>query len=302
MKLLKFPLIVILFALVLSSCGGTDDEFPADGDDTQREDGLVAVYEVNGDQITLVETGEAGRGFYNSTRQNELRTFIINLIPASARTSIVEWELYSDEEDDTAAFVLPLEDNDLSEWLMGHNLDIVWDFQGNFIYGETAYTSIHEIAHVITLEESQVTVGVNESNCDNFFPGEGCSKSDSYINQFFQTFWTDIYAENRGLDENNIDQIDAFYDKYSDQFVTAYAATNPGEDIAESFSYFMMGDDIPAGNSIQDQKVRFWQDYSEMVALRQQIRANIDFSYDLDAINAVRAERWNARKLAFQNN
>ena len=155
---------------------------------------------------------------------------------------------------------------------------------------------------MITLEESQVTVGVNESNCDNFFPGEGCSKSDSYINQFFQTFWTDIYAENRGLDENNIDQIDAFYDKYSDQFVTAYNATNPGEDIAESFSYFMMGDDIPAGNSIQDQKVRFWQDYSEMVALRQQIRANIDFSYDLDAINEVRAERWNARKLAFQNN
>lgn len=140
MKFLKFPLLFMLLAIIASSCGTTDDEFPADGDDTQREDGLVAVFEVNGGQITLVETGEAGKGFYNSTRQNELRTFIINLIPASARTSIVEWELYFDEEDDTAAFVLPLEDNDLSEWLMGHNLDIVWDFQGNFIYGETAYT------------------------------------------------------------------------------------------------------------------------------------------------------------------
>lgn len=300
MKFNKFLLLSILFiGLSTFSCGDEDDEFI---NDDSRNEGLVAVYEVNGNQINLIEAGEAAEGFYNSSRQNQLWTFITNLIPLSARTSIVEWELYADGNDDTAAFVLPMDDNDLSEWLMGHNLDIVWDFQGNFVFGETAYTSIHEIAHVITLDDTQVDEGGSATTCDNFFPGEGCSKTDSYINQFFQTFWTDIYAESQQIDEEDLDGIDAFYDKYSDQFVTNYAATNPGEDIAESFSYFMMQDDIPTGDAIQDQKVRFWQDYPEMVSLRQQIRANIDFTFDLDQINAVRAERWNARKLAFQNN
>lgn len=300
MKFNKFLLLSILFiGLATFSCGDEDDEFI---NDDSRNEGLVAVYEVNGNQLNLIEAGEAAEGFYNSSRQNQLWTFITNLIPLSARTSIVEWEFYADGNDDTAAFVLPMDDNDLSEWLMGHNLDIVWDFQGNFVFGETAYTSIHEIAHVITLDDTQVDEGGSATTCNNFFPGEGCSKTNSYINQFFQTFWTDIYAESQQIDEEDLDGIDAFYDKYSDQFVTHYAATNPGEDIAESFSYFMMQDDIPTGDAIQDQKVRFWQDYPEMVSLRQQIRANIDFTFDLDQINAVRAERWNARKLAFQNN
>ena len=56
--------------------------------------------------------------------------------------------------------------------------------------------------------------------------------------------------------------------------MTDYAATNPGEDIAESWTHFVINDK-PSGDSIADQKVRFFYDYPELVELRDKIRARL---------------------------
>ena len=291
----RIQLALLLFILIFSTaCQNYEDELPTTADDQTRNSGLVAVFSVVGNSINAIQEGSASTGFYNQTRQEQLWAFFSQLIPASARTNLTELELYADEEDGTAAFVSPINDNDLSKWLMGFNLDFVWDAQGNFVEGETAYTAIHEVAHLLTLNSGQLNVNGRVSTCTNFFPGEGCSLDQSYINTFFNQFWTGIYAEHQGINEDDFDAIDAFYRKYPNQFVTDYAATNVGEDIAESFTYFVM-DDLPNGNAISDQKIRFFENYPELVSLRQEIRANINFSFNLNQINGVRSERARTR-------
>ncbi len=301
MNVKKVQYLILLFILLVgSACQRDTDEVPVNLDDQTRNTGLVAVYSVEGNDISSLEQGSASAGFYNQQRQQQLWSFFSQLIPASARGTMTELELYADEEDGTAAFVSPINDNDLSRWLMGFNLDFVWDAQGNFVEGETAYTSIHEVAHLLTLNSGQINVTGRVNTCSTFFPGEGCSQTESYINTFFNRFWTEIYAENQAIAEDDFDALDAFYRRYRNQFVTDYAATNPGEDIAESFTYFVM-EDIPSGNSVRDQKVRFFQAYPELVSLRQAIRANINFSFDLNQINGVRSER-NRRTVKMQIN
>ena len=116
--------------------------------------------------------------------------------------------------------------------------------------------------------------------CTTFYTGEGCALSNSYINQFFTKFWADLYynefqdVEWAETDEEYEEKMIAFYDTYSDQFVTEYAATNPGEDIAESFAYFVL-QDKPTGSSIADQKVRFFYDYPALVTIRNHMRSEL---------------------------
>jgi hypothetical protein len=61
-----------------------------------------------------------------------------------------------------------------------------------------------------------------------------------------------------------------FYTKYPEQFVGEYAATNPEEDIAESWTEFVMRPK-PIGTSIADQKVQFFYEYPELVKIRREI-------------------------------
>lgn len=297
MKPLKY--LTLLFALLLSftivSCDkedGDEDELPNEQANQTRNKGLVARYAVNGNDLSLIQNGPAADGFFGQTRQNEFWNFFTNLIPTDARTVMKELELFADPEDGTAAYVSPLNDNDLSIWEMGHNLDFVWDQNNQFVQGESAYTSIHEVAHLLTLDNDQVNV--TNGGCDTFHTGEGCSTSASYINEFYNQFWGDIYAENQQISEDDYDAYYDFYRKYSNRFVSEYAATNPGEDIAESFATYVMGDS-PSGNSISAQKIRFFDGFQELVSLKQRIKANINFEVNLNSIRGVRSERFTAQ-------
>ncbi len=119
--------------------------------------------------FSLISSGPAAKGFYNQTRQNEFWSFFTNLIPADTRQVMKELELFADPEDGTAAYVAPINQNDLSIWEMGHNLDFVWDRSNQFVPGESAYTSIHEIAHLLTLDNNQVRAG--NGGCNSFHTG-----------------------------------------------------------------------------------------------------------------------------------
>ena len=113
------------------------------------------------------------------------------------------------------------------------------------------------------------------SSCPTYFPGEGCAKPTSYINAFYDRFWSqyeDQVADLEAIQDEDAyqDAIYAFYQQHPGEFVTDYAATNPGEDIAESWTAFIL-QTKPTGNSIADQKVLFFYDYPELVRLRGQI-------------------------------
>ena len=162
---------------------------------------------------------------------------------------------------------------------------------GNF--PDLATTVIHEFAHLLTLDDSQITTDFpvfenpdsqqiydrESAACLNYFTFEGCSNADSYLNTFFDRFWPDIYAEWQAIDavtdQDLLDQkLSRFYQKYASQFVSEYAATSPSEDIAETFMYFIFVP-RPSDTTIADQKILFFYDYPGMVALRERILENL---------------------------
>ncbi len=129
-------------------------------------------------------------------------------------------------------------------------------------------TLIHEYAHYLTLNDEQVKYD------DGFKPERYCepgliANDNAMLTDFYQRFWKNY------LIEDAYQTSDLFYLRNQAAFVTWYAATNASEDIAESFSFFVLYDK-PTGNSIADQKVRFFYDYPELVQLRQKIRQSLD--------------------------
>lgn len=286
-------LLGILVALATVSCQTDEDEFPVDdeiieqgGGDSEFGNSLVATYSVSGTQLSLTQSGPAASGFYNTARQQEFWSFFTGLIPSDMWPQITKLTLYADDEDGTAAYVSAIDENDLGKWEMGWNLAYVWDENSNLIKGETAFTAIHEFAHVLTLNAGQVNVSA--SACNSFHTGEGCSNNNSYINGFYQQFWTDIFDENQAIRNDN--GYLAFYQKYKNRFVSEYAATNPGEDIAESFAVFVV-DNLTSGNSVADQKLKYFNEHEALVTMRQRIRQNIDYNINLNDIGAARSAR-----------
>ena len=69
---------------------------------------------------------------------------------------------------------------------MGTNLDFVRDWQGNMIQDQTAFTSIHEVVHLLTLNNTQIAE--TEGNGPTFYAGEGCSNPNAYVNVFYNQF------------------------------------------------------------------------------------------------------------------
>ncbi len=133
---------------------------------------------------------------------------------------------------------------------------------------EVVATLVHEYGHYLTLNNEQVRYE------DGFAPERYCepgliANDNAILTDFYQRFWKDYIV----TDVNQTS--DLFYLRNQSDFVTWYAATGASEDIAESFSYFVLNDK-PTGNSIADQKLRFFYDYPELVQLRQTIRQSLD--------------------------
>jgi hypothetical protein len=56
--------------------------------------------------------------------------------------------------------------------------------------------------------------------------------------------------------------------------VTAYAATNPGEDIAETFVFFVYRL-RPTGTTVADEKIALLWEFPELVELRSWLRRGL---------------------------
>jgi hypothetical protein len=258
-----------------------------------EEEWLVS-YIVDGDEISdpLFEdvSSELLDQQADEAAQREVWEYYVTLIPAENRETLVEYAVFTDGVDNTLAAVSQSY-SDPAAWSLQVDTADADD------YYELTFTLIHEYGHLLTLGPDQVPPSLAVYNnpedndiylqelsaCPDYFPGEGCAAPDSYINEFYNQFWTGIHEEwnEINLEEDDdvyYDKLDEFYYKYEDQFLTDYAPTSPPEDMAEAWSFFILGP-RPAGDTIAEQKILFFYNYTELVDLRSTILDNICTSF-----------------------
>lgn len=129
---------------------------------------------------------------------------------------------------------------------------------------------IHELAHVLSLNNIQIgtksTVNkenVNkdlfdkeEKNClPNYYNLEGCFSENSYLSSFYKTFWNGESLS-----------------KSSDGFVSDVAKINVEEDLAESFSLWILGYGDYKPGKIQLEKINFFEKFSELKEIKSTIK------------------------------
>ena len=244
----------------------------------------------NGLEIVLLEKNEevTEPELADPARHQEIWDATRYLLPNDVmQKNVGRYYVFTDGPDNGLAYVEPLSDNP-EKWQYG--IDIVdADFSGDFVH-----TLVHEFAHIVTLEKNQVPPDPSrpsddaemeepspvELSCQTFYTGEGCTNPDSYMSQFYQQFWSDIYDEfmagaNAAESQEEHDQFVAeFYEKYQDRFVSEYAATNPGEDIADTFAHFVLAEK-PDGDTVAEQKVLFFYQFEPLVNMRTHIRGQL---------------------------
>jgi hypothetical protein len=267
---------------------------PGEGPDPgfEEESGILLVsYEVTGDRISGPHIehvpAELEDEQEDQDRHKAIWEYIVSIIPEEQRGFVSAFSIFTDGRGKHLGAVSPT----FSEpelWTL--DVDIL-DAES---YYDLTYTVLHEQGHLLTLNAEQVppskaifafpeneTVYQQEDDaCQEYFTGQGCSKPESYMNQFFTRFWQGyLYEEWEQIDrEEDRDtraiMIDDFYETYQDQFLTEYAASDPIEDIAESWTFFLLSPK-PELNSIANEKILFFYEYPELVQLRTQILKNI---------------------------
>ncbi len=131
------------------------------------------------------------------------------------------------------------------------------------------YTVVHEMAHYITLNETQVDYDNNEFySIDRYDDWYCVANVDSYIQAFYTSFWRDTMIDWYTNQENPY-----FYFRHQSQFVSAYASTNCAEDMAESFSAYVLMDNALTPEA--QEKLDFFDSYPELKSIKTDILNNV---------------------------
>ncbi len=200
---------------------------------------------------------------------------------------IYRLRLFSDGEDAVLGEMSPL-NGDISKWeiaLDTRDFDLK-NKKRSYILDYT-HTLIHEFGHLLTLNPEQIekTNDQWENSEKGYLTNEGYAKPDSYFGKFVNRFWRGRILEEWDRindiedEEQQYDLLDNFYRKYKSAFLTDYASKTPGEDIAESWTFFVLSDK-PKNNEIKYQKVLFFYQYPELVTYRRHIREQLDIIPD----------------------
>jgi len=262
-----------------------DYEFDEEGQSFDEQE--LIRYTLDGEYLLEGEFTEVDDQFTELRDDFETHEYIWDmfryLIPAEVRKMVSGFIIFTDGYDETLAQVEP-DDNDIHKWLLG--VDSM-DTQNSSALRNTL---LHEFAHLLTLGQHQMDMDedvlyadendeihqISKNACDNYFvDGMGCTKEDSYLNHFYHAFWADIIDDwqVRGVLDDE-DEASLFYDDYEDHFVTDYAVTNPDEDIAETWMYFILSP-RPEGEEIWEEKILFFHQYPEQVKLRAEILSRL---------------------------
>ncbi len=284
-----------LFPDILRSATSYDDHDRAsESSGDEQEVRYLIVYSLDADRLgtreDIIVPADIEPDIDSRTSHEYIWNYFTSLIPAEERIFVTEFAILTDGKDNILAGVSPTY-QDPTQWTL--KVDVI-DAGDPY---SISYTLLHEFGHFLTLKPDQVPPDSDVfyhphdeaiyqqalATCPRYFTGEGCSNSGSYINEFFNRYWSGLYTEweqinaNRGQ-ESYRDQLNDFYNKYPDQFLTQYAPTSPEEDIAEAWTFFVLSPK-PEPTSMANLKVLFFYDYPELVALREQILSRLCSSF-----------------------
>jgi len=258
--------------LLVDSIDNTDDPINDNtGGGTQGSQGEITLYRVAGsaiDKIRDYQVSGQDVAYQNDVaRHQELWSLTKDVVPQSHRNYMNEFMIYNGEVTGSLGYVYDTA-IDLSTWQMGLAINYADD------RNELLYTIIHEFGHILTLNDTQLDSSVSSGNCNNYFPGEGCARAQAFINKLYNLGWADIWSEYQQA-QGSETSLQNFYEQHRDRFVTNYAATNPGEDIAEVFATFVTMSGKPDGSTLAEKKILLMYDEPELVQLRDYIRSNL---------------------------
>lgn len=227
-------------------------------------------YQVNNDTLSgatfLSVSDDLEYYAHDRATHQEIWDLFTSIIPADQRQLVTGFIIFTDGSQEILAAVVPDGDYD-GTWSL--EVDIV-DAMNQM---SLAATLVHEHAHLLTLGSNQARY--DSISCPAEYINPGCGLPGSYIDDFYQDFWVNLYDEwaaiNAISDDDLFDQeLEDFYFRYQDQFVSKYAATDTSEDIAETWMYYVLSPDSYQGN-IAAKKIDFFNAYPELVDLGQQI-------------------------------
>jgi hypothetical protein len=250
--------------------------------DNLRDVYQLVTYSVSGSRLVDPEYSFAPESLTthqdDTARHEQIWQLSYSLLPEDQLGLVDYFLIYTDGEGDSLGAV-QLVDTPRA-WLLAIDIEDAQEPASLFL------TIVHELGHLLTLNDSQVILDMDvfenpedeklyqqaQGECSTYFTYEGCAKPDSYLNTFFQHFWPEIYPEWQEVNESTtwsiyVNGLEDLYERYSDQFVSEYAVTNPMEDIAESFLHFVFTPK-PNGPTVASQKTLFFYNYSELVNIR----------------------------------
>lgn len=213
---------------------------------------VTASYEVRGDSIVLLE-GDPEPWHAGAWER------WVELVPSSSRWRVGRFEAIAGSTDGQLE---PVSDS-LQVWILR-----ISELEEQVL----DVALIHELGHLVSLGPGEVLPNTDpsvEDNCVTYFSIEGCAIRGGLFDRFVSEFWDvevgwkvgSAAAEQRFLDNQ-------------DSYVTEYAATNPGEDIAETFVFFVYRL-RPTGATITDTKMNLLWEFPDLVELREALRRNL---------------------------
>ncbi|WP_261842261.1 hypothetical protein [Aliamphritea ceti] len=229
------------------------------------DDSAYILYFVNDGQIEEAESYQPED--IDHRRAEKIWQVFAAIIPAKQLYRVQEYYVNGPENDGGASVIAV--DSELRDWQLSIDEKSV-ELNDRQDMQDLAFLLIHEFGHILTLNHEQIDA--DYMSCEATIElEEGCAKDNSYIDLFVKRFW------NKGmLTFAKTQDAATVYRRYTNHFVHEYAATNPVEDIAESFSIFVEEDEPEnCGVTVADQKVCFFYEFSELIILRSQIRAGV---------------------------
>ena len=290
-----FPPCCLMLVSLISLCACDPESYDDSGPQQDRSLGedvtAIVSYSVQDGEISDPVYYDVPDGYVEEQEDKDSHQELWDYTKDFFRTKmdfVSTFTIMTDGEDEVLASVFQVE-TDPYAWTIAVDFADAFHGDGELDTSDLSRTLVHEFGHLLSLNQEQIPVDLElfenqddqdifdekKAECETFFIQEGCTEQDAYLNTFYQVFWTELIGEFNSIDEIEDDEErDAakadFYEEHQNQFVSDYAATNVTEDFAESWTVYVL-DGRPQGEAVKDQKVRFFEDYPEVEAIRQDI-------------------------------